>query len=153
MEDPETSARLLAVRWWASGRGERDSPRVGSVPEDGVAVGVHFGARLLAENTHPQRQAHERDHFHLQHRYGETSGRTTRARRTVIPLRFQSLTVSFGDAGFQLAVDGRERPSLVHMWLRVFIAARVSSLKNKTNTNALTTYIDGAEWTAIQRCS
>ncbi|CAB1458331.1 unnamed protein product [Pleuronectes platessa] len=52
---------------------------VGPVPEDGVAVRHHFGAGLLAEYTHQQHQAHNDDHFHLQHHYSETSAR--------IPLR------------------------------------------------------------------
>lgn len=54
-------------------------PGVGPVPEDGVAVGHHFGTGLLAKYTHQQHQADEEDHFHLQHHYSETSAR--------IPLR------------------------------------------------------------------
>lgn len=42
---------------------------VGAVPEDGVAVGHHFGAGLLAEYAHQQQQAEEEDHFHVQHHY------------------------------------------------------------------------------------
>lgn len=48
---------------------------VGPVPEDGVAVGHHFGTGLLAKYTHQQHQAEEDDHFHLQHHYSETSAR------------------------------------------------------------------------------
>lgn len=48
---------------------------VGPVPEDGVAVGHHFGVGLLAKNTHQQHQADKDDHFHLQHHYSETSAR------------------------------------------------------------------------------
>ena len=51
---------------------------VGPVPEDGVAVGHHFGTGLLAKYTHQQHQADEEDHFHLQHHYGETSARIPR---------------------------------------------------------------------------
>lgn len=54
---------------------------VGPVPEDGVAVGHHFGTGLLAKYTHQQRQAEEDDHFHLQHHYGETSARIPLRRR------------------------------------------------------------------------
>lgn len=46
---------------------------VGSVPEDGVAVGHHFGPGLLAEHAHQQHQADEEDHVHVQHHYGQTS--------------------------------------------------------------------------------
>lgn len=44
---------------------------VGSVPEDSVAVGHHFGAWLLAKYTHQQHQADEDNHFQLQHHYSK----------------------------------------------------------------------------------
>jgi hypothetical protein len=59
----------------ASIRSRRRLPRVGPVPEDGIAVGHHFGARLLAKYTHPHHQAHEEDHFHLQHHYSRKTSR------------------------------------------------------------------------------
>ncbi|KAG8011775.1 hypothetical protein GBF38_004106 [Nibea albiflora] len=60
---------------------------VGPVPEDGVAVGHHFGTGLLAKYTHQQHQADEEDHFHLQHHYSESSAR--------IPLRCRVKSVEF----------------------------------------------------------
>ena len=77
---------------------------VGPVPEDGVAVRHHFGAGLLAENTHQQHQAHEDDHFHMQHHYSETSAR--------IPLRCwvgQSVDSC-------RALQPGQVTGLVHMW-------------------------------------
>ena len=59
----------------ASIRSRRRLPRVGPVPEDGIAVGHHFGAGLLAKYTHPHHQAHEEDHFHLQHHYSRKTSR------------------------------------------------------------------------------
>lgn len=47
---------------------------VGAVPEDGVAVGHHFGTGLLAEYAHQEQHADEKDHFHLQHHYGANFG-------------------------------------------------------------------------------
>lgn len=46
-------------------------PGVSPVPEDRVPVGYHFGAGLLAENTHPEQQTGEQHHLHLysQHHY------------------------------------------------------------------------------------
>lgn len=81
-----------AVHADARGRSIADPPRqtcpargyllgVGPVPEDGVAVGHHFGTGLLAKNTHQQHQADEEDHFHLQHHYSETSARIPLRRR------------------------------------------------------------------------
>lgn len=46
-------------------------PGVGTVPVDGIAIGHHLGARLLAKYTHPKDQADENDHFHLQHNYSK----------------------------------------------------------------------------------
>lgn len=54
---------------------------VGAVPEDGVAVGHHFGTGLLAEYAHQQQHADEKDHFHLQHHYSATSARIPLLRR------------------------------------------------------------------------
>lgn len=54
---------------------------VGAVPEDGVAVGHHFGTGLLAEYAHQQQHADEKDHFHLQHHYSATSARIPLRRR------------------------------------------------------------------------
>lgn len=62
-----SAAKLSGVRGHLLG--------VGPVPEDGVAVGHHFGTGLLAKYTHQQHQADEEDHFHLQHHYSETSAR------------------------------------------------------------------------------
>lgn len=54
---------------------------VGPVPEDGVAVGHHFGTGLLAKYTQQQQHADEQDHFRLQHHYGETRARIPLLRR------------------------------------------------------------------------
>lgn len=76
---------------------------VGPVPEDGVAVGHHFGTGLLAKYTHQQHQAEEDDHFHLQHHYGETSAR--------IPLRCR-----FSQSGCTLgASTGTGDERLIHI--------------------------------------
>lgn len=40
---------------------------VAAVPVDGVAVGDDFGARVLAEHTHPEHQKEQRQHLHVQH--------------------------------------------------------------------------------------
>lgn len=58
-------------------------PCVCPVPEDGVAVGHHFGAGLLAENTHPEQQTGEQHHLHLhsQHHYPWGLGRLFRRDR------------------------------------------------------------------------
>lgn len=84
---------------------------VGPVPEDGVAVGHHFGTGLLAKYTQQQHHADEQDHFHLQHHDGET--------RASIPLLRR--------AG-QVRRVGRFEPGqvmrLIHVRLRVPGAAR-----------------------------
>lgn len=74
---------------------------VGPVPEDGIAVGHHFGIRLLAEHTHQQHQAHEEDHFRLQHHYSQTSAR--------IPPRRRQSVESGASTG----------TGLTHMWPRL----------------------------------
>lgn len=42
-------------------------PRVGPVPEDGVAVRHNLGSRVLAVHAHPNDEDEEEDHFHLRH--------------------------------------------------------------------------------------
>lgn len=75
-DDPPTTTTTITGIWLTRTPGHRTSSRrghlldVGPVPEDGVAVGHHFGAGLLAEHAQQQQHAHERDHFHLQHHYG-----------------------------------------------------------------------------------
>lgn len=89
---------------------------VGPVPEDGVAVGHHFGTGLLAKYTQQQHHADEQDHFHLQHHYGQS--------RASIPLLRR--------AG-QVRRVGRFEPGqvtrLIHARLRVPGAA-LGGLKN-----------------------
>lgn len=42
-------------------------PGVAAVPVDSVAVSDDFGARVLAEHTHPEHQKQQRQHLHVQH--------------------------------------------------------------------------------------
>lgn len=81
---------------------------VGPVPEDGVAVGHHFGTGLLAKYTHQQHQAEEDDHFHLQHHYSKTSAR--------IPLRCRVSQSSCTGGG---ALQPGQVTALIHMWPRL----------------------------------
>lgn len=79
---------------------------VGPVPEDGVAVGHHFGTGLLAKYTQQQHHADEEDHFHLQHHYGET--------RTSIPLLRRA-----GQVGRVGRFEPGQVMRLIHVRLRV----------------------------------
>lgn len=55
MEITET----ISTPFGPTGRSEWHLPGVGSVPEDGIAVGHHLGAGFLAEYTHPYHQKDE----------------------------------------------------------------------------------------------
>lgn len=79
---------------------------VGPVPEDGVAVGHHFGTGLLAKYTQQQHHADEQDHFHLQHHYGET--------RASIPLLRRA-----GQVGRVGRFEPGQVMRLIHVRLRV----------------------------------
>lgn len=105
---------------------------VGPVPEDGVAVCHHFGAGLLAKNTHQQHQADKQDHFHLQHHYSKSSAR--------IPLRCRSVSRVLR------ALLAGQVSRLVHMWPSVCGAVwtntkvhNVESSKGKSETESIHT--------------
>ena len=107
---------------------------VGPVPEDGVAVRHHFGAGLLAENTHQQHQADHDDHFHLQHHYSETSAR--------IPLRCWLGSVS---RLVSRASAGTGDSGLDHMWPCVVPLAQFGLSARTDNKQARGSGVGGGD--------